>query len=78
MQLSIDARQPLEYHLELASRLASLRERGIMILGSGNVVHKLRGVLWNQPDAYFGWAERFDDAVADLLATDPGDILKVT
>ena len=74
VQLSINALKPLDYHLELAARLAPLRERGIMILASGNVVHNLRRVQWNRPDAVFDWAERFDDAVADRLAT---DILKV-
>lgn len=78
VQLSINALRPLEYHLELGASLAPLRERGVMILGSGNVVHNLRRVQWNQPDAAFDWAERFDDAVAGQLASEPGDILKVT
>ena len=77
VQLSINALRPLDYHLDLAARLAPLRERGIMILGSGNVVHNLRRVQWDRPDAAFDWAERFDDAVVDQLATDPGGILKV-
>ena len=77
VQLSINALKPLHYHLELASRLAPLRDRGVMILGSGNVVHNLRKVQWDRPDAAFDWAERFDDAVVDQLAADPGDILRV-
>ncbi len=77
VQLSINALKPLDYHLDLAARLAPLRERGIVILGSGNVVHNLGRVQWNRPDAAFDWAERFDDAVVDRLATNPGDILKV-
>ena len=78
VQLSINALRPLEYHLDLATRLAPLRDRGVMILGSGNVVHNLGRVQWNQPDAAFDWAERFDDAVVDQLATEPSDILKLT
>jgi 4,5-DOPA dioxygenase extradiol len=78
VQLSINALQPPEYHLALGASLAPLRERGVMILGSGNVVHNLRRVQWNQPDAAFDWAERFDDAVAEQLASQPGDILRVT
>lgn len=77
LQLSINALKPLEYHLELGARLASLRERGIMVLASGNVVHNLRRIQWNQPDAAFDWAERFDDAVVQQLSDAPGDILKL-
>jgi 4,5-DOPA dioxygenase extradiol len=74
VQLSINALRPLEYHLDLAARLAPLRDRGVAILGSGNVVHNLRRVQWDQPDAAFDWAERFDDAVVEQLARDPGEI----
>ena len=77
LQLSINALKPLDYHLDLAARLAPLRDRGIMILGSGNVVHNLRKVQWDRPDAAFDWAERFDDAVVDQLSREPKDILKV-
>ncbi|WP_155263079.1 4,5-DOPA dioxygenase extradiol [Sphingomonas segetis] len=78
VQLSINALKPLDYHVDLGRRLAPLRERGVMILGSGNVVHNLRRVQWDNPDGAFDWAERFDEAVAEQLASDPGDILKVT
>jgi 4,5-DOPA dioxygenase extradiol len=77
VQLSINALKPLQYHLDLAAGLAPLRDRGILILGSGNVVHNLRQVQWNRPDAAFDWAERFDDAVAAQLADDPAAILKL-
>lgn len=53
------------------------RERGVLVLASGNVVHNLKRVEWDKPDGAFDWAERFDDAVADQLARDPGNILKV-
>jgi 4,5-DOPA dioxygenase extradiol len=77
VQLSLNAFKPLEYHIDLARRLAPLREQGVMILSSGNVVHNLRALRWDQPDLGFDWAERFDDAVAEQLARDPGDILKL-
>jgi len=54
-----------------------LRDRGVMVLASGNVVHNLARVQWNQPDAAFDWAERFDDAVAEQLSREPGDILRL-
>jgi len=77
VQLSINALRPLDYHLDLAARLAPLRDRGVMVLASGNVVHNLGRVQWNQSDAAFDWAKRFDDAAVDQLAREPGDILKL-
>ena len=78
VQLSINALKPLDYHLELAARLAPLRERGVLILGSGNIVHNLRLIDWSQPDDGADWAHRFDDAVAEKLEADPAGILEVT
>ncbi len=78
VQLSINALKPLDYHLDLGARLAPLREHGIMIIGSGNVVHNLGRVQWNRPDFAFDWAERFDEAVVAQLADDPAAILKLT
>lgn len=77
VQLSINALRPLDYHVDLARRLAPLRERGVMVVASGNVVHNLRRLQWDQPDLAYDWAERFDDAVMEQLARNPGDILKV-
>lgn len=78
VQLSINALKPLDYHLALAARLAPLRERGVMIVGSGNVVRNLRQVQWKSPEMAFDWAERFDDAALELMTGDPGAILKLT
>ena len=78
VQLSINSLQPLGYHVELGRRLAPLRERGIMILGSGNVVHNLRRIDWSQPDFGFAWAQRFDEAACEVLASDPADVLSLT
>lgn len=77
VQLSINALKPLDYHLDIAARLAPLRERGIMIVGSGNIVHNLGRLQWNQPTMAYDWAERFDDSVAELLQRAPGDVLRV-
>jgi 4,5-DOPA dioxygenase extradiol len=78
VQLSINVLKPLEYHVALARRLAPLRQRGVMILASGNVVHNLRRLRWDDADGAFDWTQRFDDAVAAQLADDPSAILKVT
>src|SRR5690606_33377994 len=78
VQLSLNALRPLDYHVELGRKLAPLRERGVLVLASGNVVHNLQRLKWNQPNLAFDWAERFDDAVLRQLQLDPADILKVT
>lgn len=77
LQLSLNALRPLDYHVALGRRLAPLRERGVMVIASGNVVHNLQRLQWDQPNLAYDWGERFDDAVAEQLARDPGDILAV-
>ena len=77
VQLSINALKPLDYHVDLGARLAPLRDRGILILSSGNVVHNLGRIQWNNPDGGEDWAQRFDNAVAETMASQPGDILRV-
>jgi 4,5-DOPA dioxygenase extradiol len=78
VQLSINATQPLDAHLDLAARLAPLRDAGVLIVGSGNVVHNL-GLL--DPRLLNGgadWAVRFDEAARQLMTESPGDILTLT
>lgn len=77
VQLSINALKPLDYHLDIGRRLAPLRDRGVLVLGSGNVVHNLRRIQWDNPDGAFDWAQRFDDSAAELLARDPAGILQL-
>lgn len=61
VQLSIDGTKPPQYHYEMGQRLAPLREEGIMILGSGNLVHNLMAYRGGQADfPAFDWAVRFD------------------
>jgi 4,5-DOPA dioxygenase extradiol len=76
VQLSINALKPLDYHLDLATKLNALRRRGVMIISSGNVVHNLGRIEWDKPDAGTDWARRFDDAIARLMTEAPADILK--
>lgn len=71
VQLSVNAMKPLEYHFELGARLAPLRQRGVLVLGSGNVVHNLGMIDWGRPEAAFDWAQRFDDDVAGIMTSDP-------
>ena len=73
VQLSIDARQGFDFHLQLGAQLAPLRARGVLILASGNVVHNLRMIDWARPDHGFDWAHRFDDAARDILSERPGE-----
>ena len=77
VQLSINALKPLDYHVDLGRRLAPLRERGVMILGSGNIVHNLRLIQRDKPDSGFAWAERFDEQTHEQLASSPGEVLRL-
>lgn len=66
LQLSLDTRRSLREHHAIGRALAGLRDEGVMILGSGNVVHNLR-VDRPRGDEIFPWARQFDDAVADRI-----------
>jgi 4,5-DOPA dioxygenase extradiol len=77
VQLSLNAQKPAEYHVDLGRRLAALRERGVLILASGNVVHNLRRVNWRDREGGEDWAYRFDDAAAALMAERPQDIAEL-
>lgn len=66
-QLSIDMTKPLEWHLEIGASLAELRDRGVLILGSGNVVHNLRQIRRTGGPAC-DWAQSFDAKFADVLS----------
>lgn len=74
VQLSVNAGKPLEYHVVLGARLASLRESGILVLASGNVVHNLRAIDWEQAEHGFDWAERFDEDAKALMTENPTEI----
>ena len=78
VQLSIDATKPFEYHFELGARLAPLRELGVLIVGSGNVVHNLRRIDPSRPDDGFDWAHRFDDDARAAMTTSPAAVLDLS
>jgi 4,5-DOPA dioxygenase extradiol len=77
VQLSIDARRDFDYHLELGAKLAPLRARGVLIVGSGNVVHNLRALQWSEPELGFDWARRFDEAARGLICERPGETARL-
>lgn len=76
VQLSINADKPLAYHLELGAKLAPLRESGVLILASGNVVHNLGAMDWTL-DTGFDWARRFDDAARASVLSQPSDAVRL-
>lgn len=67
-QISIDMSKGLDYQLEIGRELAQLRDRGVLILGSGNVVHNLRAVQWGPNSRPLDFAQEFDSLFADRLA----------
>jgi 4,5-DOPA dioxygenase extradiol len=71
VQLSIDASMTLEQHIDLGRRLAPLRERGILVVASGNVVHNLRALDPRLAEDGTDWAHRFDEAARAIMTSDP-------
>ena len=69
IQMSIDYSQPAKYHYELAKELNSLRNKGILIIGSGNMVHNLRKVAWDKlnEEYAFDWAIEANDKMKSYI-----------
>jgi len=72
LQLSIDYTKGPQYHYDLAKELLSLRKKGVLIIGSGNMVHNLRMVAWDKlsdPGYAYDWAITMNDKFKDLIQT---------
>lgn len=70
MEMSLDYSQGPQYHYDLAKELSSLRNKGVLIIGSGNMVHNLRMVAWdkmNEPEFGFDWAIQANDTFKRLI-----------
>lgn len=64
LQLSIDINKPAQYHYDLAKELAALRSKGVLVVGSGNMVHNLRMIAWDHiddPEYGFDWAVEMNE-----------------
>jgi 4,5-DOPA dioxygenase extradiol len=65
LQISLDFDQPPAFHYDLGRKLKYLRTQGVLIIGSGNMVHNLRAMVWE--DSAFDWALDFDAKLAELI-----------
>lgn len=70
VQLSMDETRAPSYHYELGKRLDALRDEGVLVVGSGNLVHNLHAYSWGRhPVEPFDWAVRFEERARELLLT---------
>ena len=67
IQMSLDYYQKPQYHYDLAKELASLRNKGVLIIGSVNMVHNLRAVDWGKPNQGFDWAQEANEKFKKLI-----------
>jgi 4,5-DOPA dioxygenase extradiol len=68
VQLSIDESQPAAFHYDIGQRIAPLRDEGVLIVGSGNLVHNLHAYAWGRHVVEpFDWAVRFESRARELL-----------
>jgi 4,5-DOPA dioxygenase extradiol len=68
VQLSIDETQPAQFHYDVGRQLAPLREEGVLVMGSGNLVHNLHTYAWGRHDPEpFDWAVRFETLARDQI-----------
>ncbi len=75
IELSLDVYKTPKEHYELAKELDALRSKGILIVGSGNVVHNLRALNWSEPNAGYDWAYEVNDTFKNIVQTGNHDEL---
>lgn len=76
VQLSINRAKPALFHYEIGKKLAPLREEGVLIIGSGNLVHNLHSYAWGKHSVKpYDWAVRFEKQVRELLLAEDYDPL---
>jgi 4,5-DOPA dioxygenase extradiol len=76
VQLSINKAQPGRFHYELGKRLSPLRDEGVLVIGSGDIVHNLHAYAWGRhPVEPYDWAVRFEERVRELLLAGEDDPL---
>jgi 4,5-DOPA dioxygenase extradiol len=66
LQLSVDSLTSFDAHFKIGRELSSLREKGVLIVGSGNIVHNLGMAKWGM-DSGFSWADEFDNYIKDKI-----------
>jgi len=69
LQLSIDYSKGAQYHYDLTQQLESLRKKGVLIIGSGNMVHNLRIMNWELAEAGYDWAVEMNEKFKSLITT---------
>jgi 4,5-DOPA dioxygenase extradiol len=74
-ELSLDVTAPPQSHWDLGRRLSPLRDEGVLVVGSGNIVHSFAGISWEPGAPAHAWAEEFDGYVATALANADADAL---
>lgn len=77
VQLSLHAEAPPQYHFDIGRKLAPLRKHGVLVLGSGNVVHNLRRMNRAYADQAFDWGQRFDAEVERVMTGQPREIVNI-
>ena len=76
-QLSINAEKPFDYHLGLGAKLAPLRDSGVLVVASGNIVHNLGGIDRRLAHEGYDWAHRFDDEARERMLGDPAAVAEL-